>query len=80
MKFEKSKLIKVEIYGQNVEMKNPTFGQVKELAKITADSKDNSVEAMNAFLLELGLSQQILNDMETDHVVKLCEYLTSKKN
>lgn len=79
MKIEKSKPIMVEIYGKQVELKSPTYGQIKDLARSIKEDQEKANEFTAKFLEDLGLHQDVLNEMEVEHVVSLCEFLTSKK-
>lgn len=80
MKIEKSKPIQVEIYGQKLELKSPTFGQVKELSRLTKEDESKSIDAMSQFLISLGMGQDVLDSMDASHVQQLAEFITSKKN
>lgn len=73
MEFNRTKL-KVRIYGQEVDLTPPTFGQARDLQKKMAENGD-SLELMVEYLKGLGLPEEVLMSMEAQHVNKLVEHL-----
>ena len=78
---EKSPEIKVRIYGQDYSLTKPTHKMAKELAKkIKGAGEDEAYDIISAYIVGLGLPQEVLEGMEADHVLKLCDFLAPKKN
>lgn len=80
LKFERSK-VSVEIYGEKLELRKPTFGESVELSKKIKENggEENSTEIIMQFLESLGLPKQLLQSMEAEHVVTLLEHISGKK-
>jgi len=75
LEFKKS-VLKVNIYGEEVEINFPTLLEIKELSK-----KDNGddIEKTIEFLDSLGLKKEISNKMEMHHLQKIVEVISSQK-
>ena len=80
MEFKKSE-IKVTIYGNVYTLTKPTFAQAREAAKKSKDTNaEDSYEVLCAYLSSLGLPKEVVEGMEAEHVLALCEYLSPKKS
>lgn len=80
MEFKKSEPIKATIYGKEYQLKKPSFSASRKLSRDLKNlGEEEALDVLNRFLIEMGLSQEILDEMESDHVLQLCEYLSPKK-
>jgi hypothetical protein len=78
---EKSPKIKVRIYGEDYDLTKPTHKVAKELAKkIKGIDESEAYDMISDYLVGLGLPGDVLENMEADHVLKLCDFLAPKKN
>ncbi|TXH08954.1 MAG: hypothetical protein E6R04_09675 [Spirochaetes bacterium] len=81
MEFVRSEPIKVMIYGKEYAVKKPTFAVTRDLTrKIKEHGEDKTYDVMCEYLSGLGLPKEVVEDMEAEHVLGLCEYLTPKKS
>lgn len=82
MEFKRSEPTKVCIYGIGYELKKPDYAIAKKLNReleLVKGNSDKQLELMGAFVTSCGLSQDVLDSMEMDHVIELVEFLTPKK-
>lgn len=79
MEFKKSE-VKVTIYGKEYVLTKPTFAQSREMSKKIQVDASNSFDVLCDHLSLLGLPKEVVENMEADHVVSLCEYLSPKKS
>lgn len=74
-------IIDLEVYGQKVELKKPTFKEAQEyrdqLLKLT--DSESSVEVMKMFLNKMGLPLETFDELEIAHVSELMEALMDSK-
>lgn len=76
---ERTKL-KLSIYGSEYEIHKPTYGQAAQLQEnIKAGGEEKSMLIMKEFLVGLGLSADLIDNMELSHVLQLIEYISGKK-
>lgn len=80
MEFKKSEL-SVIIYGTTYNVTKPTFAQSRAMGKkLKAEGDENSFDVLCEHLCGLGLPKEVIEGMEADHVLTLCEYLSPKKS
>lgn len=76
-----SPVVKVRIYGKDYDLTKPTYKMAKSLGKkVKGVTEETAMELMSEYLVGLGLPQDVLDGMELEHVLKLTEFLTGKKN
>lgn len=81
MEFTRSQPVKVLIYGQEYSLKKPSFALSRDLArKIKSEGEEKTYDVMCEYLNGLGLPKEVVEDMEAEHVLGLCEHLTPKKS
>lgn len=80
--FDKKTVYKVGIYGKDYEIRKPTVREAEQMRKAVKGAGDEPELAIfSKFLAHLGLPEEVCENMEMDHFVKLTEYLLSgKKN
>lgn len=80
LELKKSEKIKIKIYGEELEVSKPTFGQVVKMQK---DMKEKGTEEnfsiMKDLLIALGVNESVVNELEIEHINDLIIYLTSSK-
>lgn len=80
MEFKKSELL-VNIYGVEYKLAKPTFAQARDLSRnIKSKGEEDSFDIICEHLASLGLSKEVVESMESEHVLALCEHLSAKKN
>lgn len=74
-------IIDLEVYGQNVQLKKPTFNEAQEYREqlLKLGESDSAAEVMKAFLNKMGLPLEIFDQLEIAHVSELMEALTDSK-
>lgn len=75
-------ILKLDIYGEIVELKKPTFGEVESLEKMIKESSGDSEktkEVLKSFLTSCGLQPELMQKMELEHVFQVVELLSGKK-
>jgi len=81
MEFKKSEPIKVTIYGTEHNLVKPTFAMSRDMnRRMKSGGEDKSFDLMCEYLGGLGLSKEVVEGMEADHVLALCEFLAPKKS
>lgn len=77
------KTLKVEIGEHVVEIKKATLGQIEtmqeKLNALPEDQKHKSLGIMKSFLLELGVPQAAIDDLDSESFQDLCEFLSGAK-
>lgn len=76
---EKTKL-KLSIYGVEYEISKPTYGQTAELQdKLKNEGEKSSMLIMKQFVVDLGLPEKSVDDLELDHFLALVEHISGTK-
>lgn len=70
--------VELRIYGVDVKLTRPTFGQGKRLQAAAKAGSDN-LEAVEQVLIECGLPKDLLEQMEAQHVSELQQILLEPK-
>ena len=80
-KIERKK-ISVEIYGNKYELSKPKFTQVVETQdQLESMSAKEKFIKIKSNLIEAGLPESVIDDMDTDDLLALLEHLNGvKKN
>jgi len=78
---EKKAVVKVKIYDRELDIKKPTVGMIESLnAQMKAVVDDGEkFKIMRSFLVQLGLPEEVLNEMQMDHYLELVEFLSAPK-
>lgn len=77
---EKSPKIKVRIYGQDYDLTKPTHKVATAMAKKLKDKDGaNTYDVISDYLVGLGLPVKVIDEMESEHVLDLCDFLSPKK-
>ncbi len=77
LEFKKT-VLKINLYGDSVEVRFPTVGEIKRFEESEKKS-EASIEVMVEFLDSLGLPKEKTNDMEIEHFTQIIEKLTNQK-
>ena len=78
---ERSK-VRVRLYGKEYDLTKPTIGEVDSLQEQIDDAKGDEskqYKLMKVWMGNRGLSEDVINSLEVDHFIELCEFLTGKK-
>jgi LPS O-antigen subunit length determinant protein (WzzB/FepE family) len=80
MKLVKS-FLEIEIYGEQAKIRVPNYKEFQEYRNKLKNmgEQDDAAEVMKEFLCSLGLSKEIFDQLELDHIAQIMEALTSKK-
>lgn len=78
---EKKPPVKVKIYGREFQVKRPTVGMIESLNKQMkiADTDDGKFSVMRSFLVQLGLDEGAMGELEIDDYFGLVEFLSNPK-
>lgn len=70
--------LKVKIYDEEFSLKRPSVKMIEDYAiDIEKAPKAEQFNRAKALLTNMGLTQEIVDGMEFDHLQQLIEYLTS---
>tara|TARA_R110001632_G_scaffold52197_6_gene129730 strand:+ start:2296 stop:2541 length:246 start_codon:yes stop_codon:yes gene_type:complete len=72
LEFSKRRL-KLNIYGEVVSLVYPT---VKEFKDFESESKESGFEKMASFLEMLGMSKEVMENLEVEHLNQIIAELT----
>lgn len=75
--FKRSDVV-LNIYGSEIKVSLPTFGQAKKLRE-RAKQDGNDLVMVQEVLVECGISAEVLESMEAQHVGELIEFMVSPK-
>lgn len=78
LKLERTKL-KIDLYGEIVEIKKPTYGEVEWLEseiKEASGDEEKAKTIVKKFFVTLGLDP---SNIEVDHLFQILELITGKK-
>lgn len=73
----KRKELKLKFDGQDFVIKFPTVKQIKELSK--KQEGEDDLDMTLRFLDALGLSKDVAETMEPDHIKEIVDHLTAQK-
>ncbi len=74
--FEKRGEITVKIYGDVFQIRKPTMKEIEALSSVNLEKEK---DASKKFLANLGLPVDVLDGMDFDHYIALCEGIVSPK-
>lgn len=75
---KRSEVLKVKIYDQEFSLKKPTVKMIQDYAiDIEKSEKGEQFARGKKLLTSMGLSDEICDGMEIDHLSELIEFLTS---
>jgi len=74
-------IIDLDVYGEKVELKKPTYKEAQDYRDELLKLKDNesATEVMKQFLFKMGLPLNTFDQLEIAHVSELMEALTDSK-
>lgn len=76
--FEKQAL-ELKIYGTDVKLNRPTFGQAKEWGKKIKNAGDDGLEVAGEMLTSCGMPAEVLDKLEIDHFRCIQDLLLGEK-
>lgn len=80
LEIEDRRIAKVKIYGVELSLKRPTFGEISKMQKsVDGKSQIEAAETVASILVSCGLPQETLDTMIAEDVLQLFEHLTSGK-
>lgn len=72
----------INIYGTDYMINKPSVGQIRKVQQ-ASKTKDESglthLDIMNRFMIDLGLPEDVLNDMELEDWGDLVDFVTGTK-
>lgn len=75
---KRSEGLKVKIYGDEFSLKKPSVKMIEEYAiDIDKATKGEQFARAKSLLTNMGLTEDLVNGMEFDHLQELIEFLTS---
>jgi len=75
---KRSEAVKVVIYGEEFALKKPSVKMIEAYAiDIDKASKAEQFARAKTLLTEMGLTQELVENLEFDHLQELIEFLTS---
>jgi hypothetical protein len=75
---KRSEAVKVVIYGEEFALKKPSVKMIEAYAiDIDKASKAEQFARAKTLLTEMGLTQELVENLEFDHLQDLIEFLTS---
>lgn len=75
-----NRMVAVKIYGKDFSLRRPTFGEITALQEKYDGTDTRSQVAMTkAVLTKCGLSSEFLDEMVTEDVLMLFEFLAGTK-
>lgn len=75
---KRSEGLKVKIYGEEFSLKKPSVKMIEEYAiDIEKAPKGEQFTRAKTLLQSMGLSLELVEEMEFDHLQELIEFLTS---
>ena len=79
MEFKRTEL-ELTIYGQKCKLRFPVMREFREFSKKAANaSEQDSLDLTKDFLCSLGMSEQLFEELEPDHMRQIIESVTSKQ-
>jgi hypothetical protein len=75
--------MKVKIYGDEYDLRKPSVKEMEDFGERANAMADDpkSLTLMKELVVSLGMPSDLIEKMEFDHFVELCNYLTgAKKN
>lgn len=80
MKLEKTK-VELEIYGEKVAMKLPTYKEATEYrTELNAlPTSSDAAEVIKKFLVAMGLPEAMFDQLEMNHVTEVLEFILAPK-
>ncbi len=74
-------VIELEVYGQTVSLKKPTYREAQEYRDALKKLSDNedAGSVMIEFLSKMGLPKEVFEQLELGHVNEIMEALTDTK-
>ena len=76
---EKKDSLTVGLYGQTYRLSRPTVKQqIKFERKLANSNKDSELPVIIDYVKGLGMPEEVLDEMQADHFVKLLEYIGGK--
>jgi hypothetical protein len=81
-------LLELRIYGREVKLSRPSWGQVKKFKQLAKEvgegNQEQNMAAFESLLCELGMPKDLLDEMDIKHVREVQDLLLepepSKKN
>lgn len=78
--FKKRGVINVEIYGDTFKVRKPSLLEVEEIGdKFSKLEPTQQNQKTKEFLENLGIPMDVLNSMDADHYIALCEGILNPK-
>ena len=75
---KRSEGLKVKIYGEDFSLKKPSVKMIEAYAiDIEKATRGEQFARAKMLLTQMGLSQELVDEMEFDHLQELIEFLTS---
>lgn len=76
MKLEfKKRTLEIDVYGEAVCLNFPTVGQYRKYQARMAEGKETESELMIELVTELGMSENLLNELEPSHLKDVIDLL-----
>lgn len=76
---EKKETLTVGLYGETYKLSRPTVKQqIKFERSLSKTDKDLELSLIIEYVKNLGMPQDVLDEMQADHFVKLLEYIGGK--
>ncbi len=76
---EKKDTLSVGLYGETYRLSRPTVRQQIKFEKSLANSSKNAeLPLIIDYVKGLGMPEEVLDEMQADHFVKLLEYIGGK--
>lgn len=80
MEFTK-KPLELRIYGKEVTLNKPSYGQILNWRKKMKDESLDQIELAGQTLLECGMPEDLLQELEAEHITEISMLLSgAKKN
>lgn len=71
--------VKVKLYGKEAELLVPSVGALEKIQKSLKDSPNGALEVFTEFLGKLGMPQDVMDELEINHIEQLITYLATVK-
>jgi len=75
----KRTILRVNIYGEVVDLTQPTYGEMKKFER-EINKKNADEEAVFKFLVKRGMKKSLIETMEMEHLFKVIELFKQKKS
>ncbi len=79
IEIKEADLVPCKILGQDFELKKPDLGQVDRLEGLIKENPDSSVKYVIHYLVELGLTKEVAERLNTDQAEYLVKEISGKK-